>query len=1535
MSFGLLISFALPPSLCNLCFCFSSRNKLLIMAEELIVGGAGEIVKRAISLAFDEVGLVIGVKGEVKKLKDVLTHIQSVLQDAEEKQVKEKRVKVWLQQLKQVSYDAEDALDEIAYNELKYTTGRLNNNKLSGWLNYPLRLVARFKMAHQIKAINLELYHINERKNDFQLKSNNVAEPAQMFNARETYSFVDESTVIGRDIEKKEITQMLINDDVGSSSNSSSNNTDHQEIITAHHNIALPVMVIVGLGGLGKTTLAQSVYNNDAVKNHFRLKVWICVSTNFETTNLFFQILQQINPNITKLQSSSVEVLLKDLESQLKGNKILLLLDDVWNEDDEMWEKFISPLRSFSAKGSKILVTSRSQQVASAARAQTTYQLRGLSDDACWGLIERRAFVPGGQVKRTTQLVEIGKEISKKCKGVPLAAKVLGGMLQSKKEVHEWSAVRDAGFWNSTSDDAKQIMEVLRLSYDNLPSKLKPCFSYCAIFPKDYWIWKESLIQLWMAQGLLGASNNSQEEIMEDTGNTYFNTLYSKSFFQEAEMNEYGEVIGCKMHDLVNDLAQSICKFECQNFVESNNTVDFSKCRHASFISPKTLKVLNKAKKVRTIFGWESHSDGEEFDDGGMVGATNISSFFKFKLLRVLDLSGFRGSDFSSSLGDLKHLRYLDLSFTSIKSLPKWVTRLYHLQTLKLIECPELVELPEDLINLKKLRHLFIDDGKKWQKMPQAMGKLDELQTLPVFGACQENGISVLEKLNNLRGTLEIRRLGLVREASLAKRANVLSKKSKLRKLELYWDRYSSIGDEGGSDLHVLEELQPHPNLHELFIKGFKGVEFPRWMSNGSLLPNLKSMKISNCSNCEHIPSLGELSCLEMLEITYMRNLKSIGGSKDGQMDTTTTPQSSSYSCLKVLELGRMPNLEEWFEGNEVCFQELSIKNCPNLRTTPHSFSSLKSLTLENVGGMGVVSITSSLTSLTSLSIGRCKDLKFLPEGLLTNNDQLIIFNVEKCPKLQAFKEKGLMVSNSNSLRELKIRDCDALKSISDLRGLTSLQKLEIQSCEGLKMIPKGFWSSFVALESLNVFGCKRLKGIIKLSPSLKHLRQVQIEKCPNLKRFDICNGIFSCCHTLKIQYCNAISSIDVRSFASLRELNITKCRGLHALQGLPFLTAIEKLSIGGFSRALHYFSTLISEDDGDDAVEFNNLLPSLRELEIIGWPALRALPHHLQYLTTLNSLSILRFNCLTELPEWIGNLASLKELQIMSCANLRHLPSNEQIQGLTFLRKLYIGRCSNFQSIKQPVLPWCHTFLHELQLWFCDGVTSIDLGSFVSLRILNVCFCSGVQALQGLPFPWCHTSLQQLRIWKCDGVTSIDLGSFVSLRELNITKCSGLHALQGLLFLTALKDLELGPFSEDSECFPSLLGGDYDDDNGDEVASNTPLLPSLRGLHINGWPALRALPHHLQHLTMLKSLIIEDFTNLTELPEWIGNLASLAKLQITRCTNLTHLPSKEQMQRLTFLKCWWITDSPRLKKRCRRDGPEWPKISHIPHLDM
>ncbi|KAK9096477.1 hypothetical protein Sjap_021974 [Stephania japonica] len=788
------------------------------MAEYAI--GAGEMVNRLLTLVVGEIGLVVGVKDEVKKLGTVLRGIQAVLQDAQKKQVEQHAVRHWLRQLKEVAYDAEDVLDDVAYKELKYTLNN-DNNKVPRWLN-PKLLIARGKTAHKIKAINKRLDDIYKNATMqhqlVPLESNpQSGSPGYGDVDRETYSHMKEPIVLGREDDKKTIIQKLIND---WSSSSSSSTDDHQQNTRNVDIIAPPVISIVGHGGLGKTTLARLVYNDDAVTKHFELRVWICVSTHFRSTYLFYQFLQQVDQSNTLPETSSKQVLLAAIETQLRkeellGKKLLLVLDDDWNEDLTKWEDFVLPLGRSVSSGSKIIVTSRDRKVASVTGSQM-HELKGLSDEACWGLIESQALKGGGPFKTSDELVHFGKKISIKCHGLPLAAKVLGGLLKSKRGEREWLEVLNDKIWTLNKKDP--IKNVLKLSYDNLSPALQACFSYCAIFPKDDWIETRLLVQLWMAQGLLEApkqellkaSRSQREPTLEDAGMICFDTLYSKSLFQEAEMNTYGEVTRCKMHHHLHDLAQSIMDSECQVLGESSvRSTDLSECRHVSMISLSALEDLHhEAKKVRTIFGWESTS--KELVDGRTLQVLRSSALFKFESLRVLDLRGFRGSDFSSfSCKYFKHLRYLDLSSTNIKSLSEWVTGLYHLQTLKLINVMSF-ELPEDLMKLKKLRHLFIDDHKKWKKMPQALCKLHQLQTLPLFVVCQEEsgcGISMMKDLNDFRGTLNIHRLSLVKKANLAEEG-ILCEKSSLRKLRLHWDRDSSVGDDG-DELLVLEVLQP------------------------------------------------------------------------------------------------------------------------------------------------------------------------------------------------------------------------------------------------------------------------------------------------------------------------------------------------------------------------------------------------------------------------------------------------------------------------------------------------------------------------------------------------------------------------------------------------------------------------------------------------------------------------------------------------------------------------------------------------------
>ncbi|KAK9137580.1 hypothetical protein Sjap_008174 [Stephania japonica] len=1260
------------------------------MAEDLIVHGAEEIVSRLISVAFDEIGLLVCVKRDAQSLQASLNSIHATLQDAEEKQVKEKLIRVWLEELKQVAYDVEDVFDEISYEQLRRSI--LINNKGCYYYfssSFITRFALRFQLAHQIKAINLRLADIDSTKKRFNLQPTDDQNNASSSNPavaaaaaggidRETTSFVDYSDVVGREDDKENIVRMLTNQEITS------------------------VIAIYGLGGLGKTTLAQLAYNDDAVRKHFDLRVWICVSDNFNTTNLFTQILEQI-PDATKPQSSTKQVLENALKEQLMGKKFLLVLDDVWTEQQEKWEDFAPPLKNSGATGSKIIVTCRSHNVALAvrARAEDMYQLKGLSNDECWNIIQRRAFCPGG-LMTCSRLEKIGREISKKCKGVPLVAKVLGGLLYSKKET-EWLALQRAEIWNSTFEkEENYIIEVLKLSYNSLTPTLKSCFSYCAIFPKDYWISKELLIQLWMAQGFLEAPATQGESTMEDKGNTYLNSLYSKSFFQEAQMNKFKEIKKFKMHDLVQDLAQSICKSECQIVGEGNiMREDLSKCRHVSLMSPKKVEALDKAKKLRTFLDLKSDFD-EELDNEGALQSIEFSTLFKFKLLRVLGLSGFKGCNFpSSSHCKLKHLRYRDLSFTSIESLPRWVTRLFHLQTLKLLGCEKLTELPEDLKNLKKLRHLFVDEYGKWKKMPQAIGELHQLQTLPIFVASKEDagrGMSMLERLSSLGGTFDIHCLCHVKEASLAKGANILGGKRNLRKLRLHWERPSSVGDHEsddslvsedqerscisggvGDELLVLEALRPHANLQWLSIEGFGGVEFPSWVSNVSDLPNLEGMELSDCNHCEDIPSFSGLRGLKWLMISFMSQVKHFGVSKNGCVGTSSTPPLS-YRSMKKLELRCMINLEEWLEGDGVMFpslEELSIENCPNLSKTPqHVFPSLKSLKLENVGGMGVVSITSSLTSLTSLKITECKDLEFLQEGLVSNNSQLNTVLIRDCPKLQAFREEGLASASAAADEILPNRFLCKMEIDESDFSYASKGVLRISNCPELESIGKGFLSSLVFLESLNVQNCGELK-YIELSQSLNHLRELQIKGCPNFEGLktsttELGKLCFYNCGNLR--QLPSKEQMPRLTLPSLRQLVIIRCEGLQGLQGLQFLTALENLQLGPFSEELNDFPF---------ALESNNplILPSLRHLSIEGWAALQSLPHQLQRLTTLKSLYIWNFSQLTELPEWLGNLTSLEELRIYGCENLRHLPSKEQMHRLTFLEELAIRECPRLKE--------------------------------------------------------------------------------------------------------------------------------------------------------------------------------------------------------------------------------------------------------------
>jgi hypothetical protein len=267
----------------------------------------------------------------------------------------------------------------------------------------------------------------------------------------------------------------------------------------------------------------------------------------------------------------------------LQGKRYLLILDDVWNEDSEKWDSLRSCLLGINQNnGNNIIVTTRSNKVAQIMETIPRHELKKLSEDECWFIFKKKAFA-NERIPLTPDLEAIGRKIAKRCGGVPLAARVLGGMMCFKEDKSEWLSIQNSKTWDSM-DDNNGVFPILKLSFDHLPTpSLKQCFAYCSIFPKDFVIEKKLLVQHWMAEGFLQPSQRNFST-MEDIGNKYFDFLLANSLFQDLKKDFYGDIRSCKMHDLVHDLALSISKSETLN-LEGNLGDDVSHIRRLSLIS--------------------------------------------------------------------------------------------------------------------------------------------------------------------------------------------------------------------------------------------------------------------------------------------------------------------------------------------------------------------------------------------------------------------------------------------------------------------------------------------------------------------------------------------------------------------------------------------------------------------------------------------------------------------------------------------------------------------------------------------------------------------------------------------------------------------------------------------------------------------------------------------------------------------------------------------------------------------------------------
>ncbi|KAK3200130.1 hypothetical protein Dsin_023545 [Dipteronia sinensis] len=1383
------------------------------IADSILSGLMWSLFGRLESSLSSELLQPADMRGEIKELEKTLLQVNSVMADAEEKQLRDRFVKNWTEEVRDLTYDVEDMLDELPLESL---TRKLKVAEQERHHQRNLNFQGNFTSAFMLKTkeVTGRLRELCEQR--FDLGLNRVSAKSHVLRQRPpSTSLLTESSIYGRDEEKSNLFQMLLTNDAASASN-------------------LCVVSVLGMGGIGKTTLARHVFNEAEIENHFDVRAWVGVSDDFDVlriSKVIFDSIARSNCVLNDLNQVQIQ-----LKKAVTGKRLLLVLDDVWNESYLLWETLKSPFLDV-ARGSKIVVTTRLEDVALAVKPAQSYELKLLSDNDCWSLFVNHAIETSDFDAPRLNMDFFRKRVLEKCKGLPLAAKTLGGLLRSKQTDDEWEDILNSTLWEIPEESG--ILPVLRLSYYHLPPHLKRCFSYCAILPKDYEFEAKELVLLWMAEGLIQPTKHNKP--LEDLGGDYFRDLLSRSIFQKSST----DASRFKMHDLMNDLAQwgsGDTSLRLDDELDSNNqSKRFQRVRYSSYTSgycdgKDKFKVFWDLQNLRTFL--PLHTGGP---------TRYITSMFlsdllpNLKKLRVLSLKKYYITELPDLIGNLGNLRYLDVSGTKIRSLPESTSLLYNLQVLNLKDCFLLLELPSDLGNLIKLRHLDITGVNLIKQMPLGIKKLEYLQTLSNFiiGKSVGSDIEELKTLKFLRGKLSISRLEHV---TFSPTEAVLSNKKGLDVLLLEWGSPFDDSRDEAVEKEILDMLRPHRNLKELVIKGYGGIGYPSWLGDPSF-SNMVVLRLQNCERCTSLPSLGLLCLLKDLTIEGMTGLKSIGSEIYGE------GCSKPFQSLENLCFADLEEWEHWdpVEENEQVerfprLRKLSIARCPKLAgKLPNHLPSLEELVIHECADLEV--LFSSLPMLCKLEIDGCRSMVC---SSLTDFKSLNFINVSNISEFSNWFEQRF-----HNVECLKINGCEELlyfwqkeirleKPLQGLQSLTSLRELCIKNCSNLEFLPE---AQFIS--SLTVLHIENCNALISLAEGLKHQH--------------------ACLESLRIRGCHSLQSIARSQLpSSLKRLEVKSC---------------EKLLFLLDDREAGYASSLYSSAMQQESINNANTslleylyvsqCPSLTSLSFRGW-----LPAELKHLEIWHCSKLVTLSSSGQLPEtlhWLG---------ISDCPELESIA--ERFYDNMSLEYIKISCCKNLKSIPDG--------LHHLNrlvavyIWDCPSLVFIPESGFPNrnLRVLSMERCMKLKALPNRM----HSldSLQTLELRQCPSIVSIQEQGFptnvtsLAIADLNINK----ELIEwGFHKLTFLRNLDFRGYRY-AVSFPL-----------EDIGMMLPT--SLTRLTIARFPRLKYLSSKgFQNLTSLEYLSINDCPKLTSLPE--PDLpSSLLQLIIFNCPLLKNRCKKDK----------------------------------------
>ncbi|KAL6600345.1 hypothetical protein ACP70R_045145 [Stipagrostis hirtigluma subsp. patula] len=1024
---------------------------------------------------------------EETQLADELSHLLASLPKArflinrsEWGMLKNKELSELLSHLKDTTYDAEDLLrkldDQVLQQKIEDGGGSWAGQLLSSSLNLVKKIIYRSKKRVREIQGRLDKY-VAEIEGVLNFMGLNV-EPMRLM--PETSSLISAAEVFGRDSEQNTVMDMLgvtierkdehdqvmkqlgvplTRDsrsvrsngkrasaaDSGAASTSKSvkqrKSNSGSRARRAETNCSIDnvsVVPIVGIGGVGKTTLAQLIYNDSRVKQHFSLRVWVCVSDFFDKKKMTKEIIESIPEAESK---DNLNALQEELRKQMECQKFLLVLDDIWPIATHNWEDFYARMRR-GLKGSVILVTTRHPKVADLVTTENCMpvQLGGLPVDVFWKFFLKCAF-GAKDPESYPGLHVIGKSISSRLCGSPLAAKTVGRLLSMNLTKEHWTSIQNSELWELAHQE-NEILPALQLSYLYLPQEIRRCFAFCSMFPKDYSFERHVLVNIWVAEGFVATGGSMR---LEDVGTRYLDDLRSRFLFQTDP--KFPDQTRYVMHDLIHDMAQSVSMDEC--FFMQDLSYPYQRrmphtVRHMSVEGDKSFIRMIDTQYLNKLHSLRLTSFHAEF-----------TWFNQLSNIRFLSLKGCRWVKLPKSICQLNSLRYLDISDSGVQELPIKFWCLYRLEVLD-ARHSGLTKIPHDVTKLISLRHLALPaEGSYNLSMVKGLGNLSFLRNLGEFRVGEENGrrIGELKGMNHVSETLSIKCLYNVHSKEEAAEAR-LADKQYLKELHLYWEEHC-----GSRENEVLEGLHPHSRIECLKIHGFSGDRFPPSWFESKNLPTLRSLELSTCRNLESV-SIPYLASLEELVLNWVGNKVLTAGDYSTQQANSSNCCSKgiayfAFTRLTVIRLYscyELNNLDQFLSpGNLPAVKSIAIVECGLVSIPAHSFVGLTCLQDLKIHDCYKLVCPRQMVlppSVRRLSLVDCGELdKSLPD-CLENLNSLTLLQLVKCRNVKFIPLDS--ITRTNMLKCLVLSGCWGLSSIGGPHCLSSIQHVEIFVCSML-----------------------------------------------------------------------------------------------------------------------------------------------------------------------------------------------------------------------------------------------------------------------------------------------------------------------------------------------------------------------------------------------------------------------------------------------------------------------------------------------------